>query len=166
MKQKQACFSLCFSKKHKVLFYFLPPHPPPPHPKNPTTKSIEIKKDTNFYYSGAFWSLLLQYILFNYVLRFNHCCICKSSSETRPPFGKRVSQWKRFFPVGPIYCSQDPQVPSFNNFFFFNLGPMTLFTHLKIILLQCFQFSVISDIQTDPKSFVAALWNCLWNFGL
>ena len=32
------------------------------------------------------------------------------------------------------------------------MGPMILFTHLKIILLQCFQFSVsatISSIQTD-----------------
>ena len=31
------------------------------------------------------------------------------------------------------------------------LGFTALFTHLKIILLQCFQFSVISGIQTDPK---------------
>ena len=34
-------------------------------------------------------------------------------------------------------------------------GSTTLFTHLKIILLQCFQFSVsakISSIQTDPKN--------------
>ena len=31
------------------------------------------------------------------------------------------------------------------------MGPMILFTHLKIILLQCFQFSVtISSIQMDP----------------
>ena len=33
------------------------------------------------------------------------------------------------------------------------MGPMALFTDLKIILLQCFQFSVlakISSIQTDP----------------
>ena len=29
---------------------------------------------------------------------------------------------------------------------------MALFTHLKIILLQCFQFSAISGIQTDPYS--------------
>ena len=28
---------------------------------------------------------------------------------------------------------------------------MTLFTHLKIILLQYFQFSTINGIQTDPK---------------
>ena len=35
------------------------------------------------------------------------------------------------------------------------MGPMALFTDLKIILLQCFQFSVlakISSIQMDPKS--------------
>ena len=31
------------------------------------------------------------------------------------------------------------------------MGPTILFTHLKIILLQCFQFSAtISSIQTDP----------------
>ena len=39
--------------------------------------------------------------------------------------------------------------------FSLKLGPTILFTHLKIILLQCFQFSVfsfskISSIQTDP----------------
>ena len=28
---------------------------------------------------------------------------------------------------------------------------MTLFIYLKIILLQCFQFLAISNIQTDPK---------------
>ena len=35
------------------------------------------------------------------------------------------------------------------------MGHMVLFTHLKIILLQCFQFLVsakISCIQMDPKS--------------
>ena len=34
------------------------------------------------------------------------------------------------------------------------MGPTLLFKHLKIILLQCFQFSVLSKInyiQTDPK---------------
>ena len=38
-------------------------------------------------------------------------------------------------------------------------GPTTLFTHLKIILLQCFQFSVsatISSIQTDPIYYQAS----------
>ena len=32
------------------------------------------------------------------------------------------------------------------------LDPTALFTHLKIIFLQCFQFSTIDSIQTDPKS--------------
>ena len=33
------------------------------------------------------------------------------------------------------------------------MGPTILFTHLKIILLQCFQFSAtINSIQTDPSS--------------
>ena len=43
-------------QKAQGAFLFPPPLPPktPPPPKNPTTKSIEIKKDTNFYYSGAF----------------------------------------------------------------------------------------------------------------
>ena len=36
--------------------------------------------------------------------------------------------------------------------FSLKLDPTVLFTHLKIILLQCFQFSAISDIQTDPKN--------------
>ena len=31
------------------------------------------------------------------------------------------------------------------------MGSTILFTHLKIISLQCFQFSVINDIQTNPK---------------
>ena len=41
-----------------------------------------------------------------------------------------------------------------------NVGPTALFTHLKIILLQCFQFSIfsfskISSIQTDPYNIYA-----------
>ena len=31
------------------------------------------------------------------------------------------------------------------------MSPTALFTHLKIILLQCFDFSVFDSIQTDPK---------------
>ena len=45
------------------------------------------------------------------------------------------------------------------------MGPTVLFTHLKIILLQCFQFSVsatISSIQTDPicTNFCHFPFNC------
>ena len=46
--------------------------------------------------------------------------------------------------------------------FLLKMGSMILFTHLKIILLQCFQFSAkISCIQTDPLwkvLFVILLW--------
>ena len=49
------------------------------------------------------------------------------------------------------------------------MGPTALFTHLKIILLQCFQFSVfsfskISSIQTHPrfaKLHFLEFYNCL-----
>ena len=53
------------------------------------------------------------------------------------------------FSVGSVHCSWDLQVPfSFKTTL--KLGPMALFTHLKIILLQCFQFSTISGIQRHP----------------
>ena len=44
--------------------------------------------------------------------------------------------------------------PLFSQKLSLKIGLTTLFTHLKIILLQCFQFSVfnkISGIQTHPK---------------
>ena len=50
---------------------------------------------------------------------------------------------------GPLHYSQDPQVQFLANFSL-KLGPTALFIHLKIILLQCFKLSTISDIQTDP----------------
>ena len=45
----------------------------------------------------------------------------------------------------------------FLSIFSLKMGPTSLFTHLKIILLQCFQYSVfnfnkISSIQTHPES--------------
>ena len=49
-----------------------------------------------------------------------------------------------------MHCSWDPQVQNSVNFKL-KLGLTALFTHLKIILLQYFQFSVISGIQTNPK---------------
>ena len=48
-----------------------------------------------------------------------------------------------------MHCLQDPQVQISTNFSL-KLSPMALFTHLKIILLLCFQFSTISGIQTNP----------------
>ena len=59
------------------------------------------------------------------------------------------------FWLSPVYCSQDLQVWKNVNLTL-KLGLTALFTRLKIILLQCFQFSVfsfqfsaINDIQTD-----------------
>ena len=40
--------------------------------------------------------------------------------------------------VGFVHCSQDPQVLFSAKKKTLKLGLMTLFTHLKIILLQCF----------------------------
>ena len=46
--------------------------------------------------------------------------------------------------MGSVHCSWDLQVPfSFKTTL--KLGPMALFTHLKIILLQCFQFLVFNN---------------------
>ena len=52
------------------------------------------------------------------------------------------------FLVGLVHCLWDLQV-LFSTKTTLKLGPTALFTHLKIILLQCFQFSVISNIQID-----------------
>ena len=53
-----------------------------------------------------------------------------------------------------MYCSRIHKY-HFLTIFSLKIGSMVLFTHLKFILLQCFQFSVfsfskISYIQTDP----------------
>ena len=53
--------------------------------------------------------------------------------------------------VDLVYYSQNPLVRISINFSL-KLGPTARFTHLKIILLQYFQFLVISNIQTDHKS--------------
>ena len=39
------------------------------------------------------------------------------------------------------------------------MGSTVLLTHLKIILLQCFQFSKINFIQIDPISRVEKVYN-------
>ena len=58
------------------------------------------------------------------------------------------------FPVGLVHCSQDPQT-SFLLKISLKMDLTALFTYLKIILLQCFQFLVsvfskISYIQAHP----------------
>ena len=57
---------------------------------------------------------------------------------------------------GPVHCLWTHKF-HFLSIFSLKMSPTVLFTHLKIILLQCFQFSVfsfskISSIQTHPKS--------------
>ena len=54
------------------------------------------------------------------------------------------------FSVGPVHYSWDSQVQISANFSL-KLGPTILFTHLKILLLQYFQFSIINVIQTDLR---------------
>ena len=57
------------------------------------------------------------------------------------------------FPVGPgpdpVHYSRDLQILYLAKKTL-KLGPTVLFTHLKIISIQYFQFSVISGIQIDP----------------
>ena len=57
------------------------------------------------------------------------------------------------------YCSYCFVVfTHFSATFSLKMDPTALFTHLKIILLQCFQFSTkISCIQMDPKHFFQLL---------
>ena len=51
----------------------------------------------------------------------------------------RVSAGNMHCSVGPVHCSQDPKY--FIQKKTLKMGPTVLFTHLKIILLQYFQFS-------------------------
>ena len=67
------------------------------------------------------------------------------------------------FPMGPVHCSWDLQT-YFSTKFLLKMGPTALFTHLKIILLQYFQFSVfskISSIQTDSKCCLISAYSLL-----
>ena len=55
--------------------------------------------------------------------------------------------------------------------FLLKIGPTVLFTHLKIISLQCFQFQFsvsakINSIQTHPYYSCSNHFNMLWNFYL
>ena len=53
------------------------------------------------------------------------------------------------FIVDPVHCLRDSQVQKNTNIKL-KLGLTAVFTHLKTILLQYFQFSIINSIQTDP----------------
>ena len=59
---------------------------------------------------------------------------------------------RNFWPI-PLCTVHWSHKLYFSITFSLKIGHTTLSTHLKIILLQCFQFSVkISCIQTDPKN--------------
>ena len=63
-----------------------------------------------------------------------------------------------------MHCSQDSQLPYLEKKKF-KIGPTALFTHLKMILLQCFQFLVFSKInyiQTGPMS--QDLFTMIWTY--
>ena len=53
--------------------------------------------------------------------------------------------------MDPVHWSRDLQVQNSVKFSL-KLGLTALFTYLKIILLQFFQFSAIKGIQIDPDS--------------
>ena len=57
-----------------------------------------------------------------------------------------------FLLVGPMHYSRNSQI-LFLAKFSLKLSPTVLFTHLKVILLQCFQFSAISGIQIDREEY-------------
>ena len=57
-----------------------------------------------------------------------------------------------FKPHKWVPCTiHETRKPHFSATFSLKMGLKVLFTHLKIILLQYFQFSIFSYIQTDPK---------------
>ena len=65
--------------------------------------------------------------------------------------GREISFQQNYaFPVGPVHNARDPQV-LYSVKKTLKLGHTVLLTYLKIILLQYFQFLIISGIQTDPK---------------
>ena len=64
-----------------------------------------------------------------------------SSQKSRPNTEKCV-----YLSVGPIHYSRDSQKISLK------MGPMVLFTHLKIILLQCFQFFNFQQLMISKQT--------------
>ena len=71
--------------------------------------------------------------------------LMKSGSKVRNIQLLFMNSSRNFWPVFREECIRalftDPQI-SFLLIFSLKMGPTVLFTHLKIILLQCFQFSV------------------------
>ena len=65
--------------------------------------------------------------------------------------------------VGLIHCSRDPQVRNSAKSTS-KLDLTALFTHLKIILLQHFHFSVIGGIQTNPHFTIYLIFATIHEF--
>ena len=79
-----------------------------------------------------------------------HQCTCTNYAMTPIRLSLDFTEKEKkiafdIFSVGSMHCSQDPQVRKNANVKL-KLDPTVLFTHLKIILLQYFKFSVISGI--------------------
>ena len=93
----------------------------------------------SFFLEGYF--LLISFCI------WKHIILCYLASVWEVRFARFLAE--AFFSVSPMHCSRDSQVP-YSATFSLKLSPTALFIHLKIILLQCFQFSAISGIQTNP----------------
>ena len=90
----------------------------------------------------------LRFFFFFFFTRFHFCGYCSMNSN--------CNCWLSAVNRAYMHCSRTHKL-HFLSTFSLKMGPTVLFTHLKIILLQCFQFSVlsfskISSIQTDPSS--------------
>ena len=86
--------------------------------------------------------------------RFLHCVLRFHFFFSFFFFNSRFC-WLFSVNIAPMHCSQTHKF-HFSTTFSLKMGSTTLFTHFKIILLQCFQFLVfnfskISSIQTDLK---------------
>ena len=77
------------------------------------------------------------------------------NSVVRPIINEKVVKYMGLINSTSVYCLRTNKF-HFSVTFSLKMDLTVLFTHLKIILLQCFQFSVfsfskISSIQTDPQ---------------
>ena len=116
---------------------------------------ISINWNSKFYFLLFFFFFLLVFCFFSpiaFVFEFE----CTFGLHWK---GKQTCIC--VFCVGPVYCSRASTF--FSAKITLKLDPTTLFTHLKIILLQFFQFSVFSNKRylTDPKrvkSFCFWIW--------
>ena len=91
--------------------------------------------------------LFFFFFFFNFHAFLEYCGYCSLNSNRKCGLSVVNS--------AHVHCSRTHKF-HFLSIFSLKMGPTALFTHLKIILLQCFQFSVfsfskISSIQTHPK---------------